>query len=202
MKLLSVGCGGQRDQSEHWWNLDCLRQFLKEGTPERINLDQESRYIECDLQHEEIPFAPGTFDGVLCQHVIEHFSAHDSVALIQQCHKVLKAGGVLVCSVPNAEYFLCRYNEDTREKAEELFGEPICPDEPEHKSFFDYALFHPQHQQILTPSSLRCLLLRGGFVPPYCIYDFQIRNEEEAATLITQQLNRRRFSSILYAYKQ
>ena len=65
MKFLNVGCGGQRPQSEEWYNLDNLRTQLKEGTPERINLDHEPRYVECNLLTEPIPFPVDHFDGML-----------------------------------------------------------------------------------------------------------------------------------------
>lgn len=209
MKLLNVGCGGARDQSEHWWNLDCLREQLKEGTPERRQLDSEPRYIDHDLNSAPpIPILPFTsdaaFDGILCSHVVEHFDCHGSAALLTDCRRVLKPGGLLVVSVPDAEYFMKVHSQDTPERAVELFGEPICPDEPWHKSFFDYGLFYNQHKQVLTEPALRCLFIRAGFAPESVRCNPMIRHMDVIPpefTEIMKIMNRRKFSLEMCAVK-
>lgn len=208
MQLLNVGCGGQRPQDEYWWNLDNLRTQLKEGTPERTNLDKEPRYCECDLLRQSIPFDDEFFDGVLCQHVLEHFTCHEAVDVLLSCRRVLKPGGLLVASVPYADYFFAVHDRDTRESAVELFGEPIS--EPEHGTFFSYALWHRDHKQLFTYSSLACTFLRAGFsrdrvvnwdpqviyylgpMPPY---------DHLACDAIKAQLNRRKFSLVMSVTK-
>jgi len=201
MKLLNVGCGGQRPHDEPWINLDTLRTQLEVGTPERTNLDKEENYVECDLLKQSIPFHSEYFDGILLQHVLEHFTCHDAVDVIIKCRAVLKPGGVLVASVPNADYFLQVYDEDTRETAVELFGENISGDwhDSQCKKFFDYALFHRGHKQVLNLMSLSCLLLRAGFANEN-VSVFH-KDGDEVARTIDPQLNRLKFSSILYAYK-
>lgn len=198
MKLLNVGCGSNRPQDEHWWNLDNLRTQLKEGTPERINLERELRYMECDLSTQSIPTVDEAFDAVLLSHVIEHFDCHGAVEVILKCRRVLKPGGILVVSVPDASYFLSVHDKDVPERAVELFGEPICPAEQWHKSFFDYALFLDQHRQVLTRDSLICLLIRAGF-------DRKImaprRGTIPAYREIEKIMNRRKFSLEMCAIK-
>jgi predicted SAM-dependent methyltransferase len=162
MKLLNIGCGSVRP-GDPWINLDNLHTQLAHGTPERANLDKETNYVEHELCTTMMPFANETFNGILCSHVIEHFDAQDSVKILQDCHRLLKLNGVLIVSVPDAEYFWSVRNKDTPDNAVKLFGEPICPDEPWHKSFFDYALFYHQHKQVLTETSVKCLLLKAGF---------------------------------------
>src|SRR5687767_9443839 len=137
MILVNLGCGGAR-YPEPWINVDTLRDQLKPGTPERTNLDAEPNYIEADLRNP-LPFADNSVDGILLQHVIEHFACHDAVKLLAECRRVLVVGGIVVVSVPDAEYFLRVLGDDTRENAVELFGEPIS--EPQYERFFDYALF-------------------------------------------------------------
>lgn len=196
MRLLNVGCGSVR-KPEPWTNLDELHSQLKEGTPERINLDKESNYVDHTLP-EIMPLKEGTFDGILCSHVIEHFDCQDAVKIVEDCRRVLKIGGLLVVSVPDAEYFLSVYEQDTPEKALELFGEPICPDEPWHKSFFDYALFYKQHKQVLNLDSLECILLRAGFE----FNNIYLKAPEgEVTNSIQKLMNRRKFSAEMYAVK-
>lgn len=203
MKLLNIGCGSVRP-GPPWINLDNLHDQLKPGTPERINLDKELNYVNYDISKKFIPYAENVFDGILCSHVVEHFTCLEAVDLLEDCRRILKPGGILVVSVPDAEYFLSVHDEDKPENAVELFGEPICPDEPWHKSFFDYALFYNQHKQVLTFSSLRCILIKAGF-PKETIARFGFRIEPDPVTNITNEIekivNRRKFSVELCAVK-
>ena len=150
--------------------------------------------MEWDLNNPMLPFAPDTFDGVLLQHVLEHFVCHDASRILADCRLVLKPGGLLCASVPDVDYFMAWHHSDTRENAVELFGEPIS--EPEHDSFFSYALFHREHKQILNKTGLVALLARAGFTQVFkgCL-------GSEIADMIELQLNRRKFSAILYASK-
>lgn len=161
MRLLNAGCGGSRPQDEHWINLDNLRTQLKEGTPERTNLDRELRYVEHDLLNP-LPFSDNHFDGCIAVHVVEHLTCHESVGFLSECKRVLKPGGLLVVSVPDASYFIKTYSIDTKERAVELFGEPIH--DAGFEKFFDYALFRHDHKQVLTIDSLICLIWGAGFV--------------------------------------
>lgn len=194
MKLLNVGCGGHRPQDEFWWNLDTLKQQLTPGSPEMENLLREPRYVECDILKDRLPFPDQEFDGVLIQHVLEHFTCHDAVRVLDECRRVLINDGAIVVSVPDAEYFLSVYRDDTRDRAVELFGEPIS--EPEHDSFFSYALWHRDHRMLFTRASLKCTLLRAGF-RLYQRHDVH----NDALVHISAQLNRIRFSLILCAVK-
>jgi len=208
MKLLNVGCGGNRLQDEFWTNLDCLKEALKEGTPERTQLDSEPRYVECNfLSKGKLPFTFNEFDGVLCSHVIEHFDCHQAVALLIDCRAVLKPGGLLVVSVPDADYFLSVHERDTPENAVELFGEPIH--DKWQPDFMAYALLHRDHRQVLTESSLRCLLISAGFksadifrLGPWFTLAAEGASAERAIEIqVTRILNRQKFSVILKAIK-
>jgi len=205
MKLLNVGCGGQRPQDKQWWNLDNLRTQLKEGTQERINLDKEPRCVECDLAVQSIPFPDEIFDGIALIHVLEHFTCHEAVDVLIKCRRVLKPGGLLLASVPDAEYFVRTYASDTRERAVELFGEPIH--DAGFDKFFDYALFRFDHKQILTVDALVCLFWRAGFNtrPIDQIRSDIIRGGDLSRNAVyremEKQLTRRRFSLEMCAIK-
>lgn len=194
MKLLNVGCGGQRP-GEPWTNLDCLRQFLKEGTPERTNLDKETNYVEANLLDTmPLPFPVDTFDGILIQHVIEHLTCHEAVHVLADCRRVLKPRGICVVSVPNCAYFLEHFAEDNKENAVRVFGEPIS--EPQYERFFDYALFHREHKQLLTRQSLLCHIIKAGFsnvlLSPF---------PDPVMDALGEQLNRLKFSAIIHCQK-
>jgi len=203
MKLLNVGCGGQRPQDATWINLDELRKHLDVGTPERTNLDKEHNYVEHTLLAGPMPFQD-IFDGVLIQHVVEHFNCFDAVTVLEDCRRVLKPGGLLVVSVPDASYFLSVYEKDTRDRAIELFGESISGawQDSHYTRFFDYALFHREHKQLLTFDSLRCLVLKAGFtLDGFKVAIGQDRSRQAVVDALRSQLNRLKFSTILWCAK-
>lgn len=187
MKLLNLGCGATRPQSEGWTNLDCLRNVLRPGTPERTQLDSEPNYVEHELGVAlPMPFRPNTFDGIVCCHVLEHFDCQLGVYVMMQCREVLKPGGILMVSVPDANYFRQVYNQDTPENAVELFGEPIYMGDNE-PTFFGYALWNQYHKAILTQDALWCYFKRAGF-------DLPAQVDGEILGKLVSLLNRRKFS--------
>lgn len=191
MILLNLGCGGNRPVAP-WVNVDMLREQLKVGTPERTNLDAEPNYVEHDLL-TPLPWPDNSIDGILLQHVIEHFDCHGSARILAECRRVLAVGATVVVSVPNAQYFSFVLSQDTRENAVHLFGEPIS--EPQYERFFDYALFHQGHKQILTYISLGCIMVKAGFGVG------EIGRLGTWDSKITDQLNRKMFSAVLLARK-
>jgi predicted SAM-dependent methyltransferase len=52
---------------------------------------------------KRFPFADATFDYVVAEHIIEHISHESAQRMLQECHRVLKEGGVLRVSTPNIE---------------------------------------------------------------------------------------------------
>ncbi len=48
---------------------------------------------------EPLPFRSGSLDGVLAGEIVEH--VYDPAALLRECHRVLRPGGVLVLTTPN-----------------------------------------------------------------------------------------------------
>jgi predicted SAM-dependent methyltransferase len=87
---------------------------------------------------EEASFAPNSFDAVTMWDVLEH--VHDPAATLNEIHRILKPGGVLVVRVPNL---------DSWDAA--LFG--------------DYwaGLDAPRHLYVYTPETLSRTLNQSGF---------------------------------------
>lgn len=162
MRLLNLGCGSVRPQENHWVNLDDLHSQLLPGTPERENLDKETNYVNHDISSGILPFGDNEFTGILCSHVIEHFDCMQGVQIMRECYRVLKTGGALVVSVPDASYFRQVIGRDNIDNSIELFGEPIHLPDGE-VTFFDYALWMRQHKAILTEDSLWAYFKKANF---------------------------------------
>lgn len=206
MRLLNLGCGSVRPKAQEWTNLDELRAQLSEGTPERRNLDSEENYIDFKIGSGPLPFTDNLFHGILASHLIEHFDCMEGVAIMKDCYRILKPGGVLVVSVPDASYFRWVNDSDTIENAEFLFGEPIHLPDGE-TTFFDYALWMRQHKAILTGDSLWCYFRKSGFSDIYEIsrewlrFEYSREKETDAFHEIEPLLNRVKFSLIMQGTK-
>jgi len=90
---------------------------------------------------EQLPFGNECFDAVFCSEVIEHLTDGQSDQAMREIARVLKAGGLLIGTVP--------YREDLRE------NQVICPHCGE--------LFHRWgHQQTFDRAAIRRILETGG----------------------------------------
>jgi predicted SAM-dependent methyltransferase len=166
MKLLNLCCGAVRNQSPDWINVDNLHATILPGTPERENLDKDENYINIDVETgmmlDYAKMECGSFDGILMSHCLEHWDCWRGVRIMGQCLSLLKPGGVLLVSVPDASYFREVHDEDTVENAERLFGEPIHLPDGE-TTFFGYGLWNRYHKAILSEDALWCYFHRAGF---------------------------------------
>lgn len=206
MIILNLACNGHRP-TPPFINIDILHTQLLSGTEERQNLDKETNYIEHDLL-KEVPFEDNSCEGVFISHFLEHLDAQQSVKLIQESLRVLKPNGLLMISVPDASYFKSVYYEDSKENSMNLFGEAIwdwCVDGKNmgpFKSFFDYALFYHEHKQVLTFDSLWCLMTKGGCTNVYRNIAVQDDIDHEVLRLMSREINRLKFSLVLWAVKE
>lgn len=162
MKLLNVGAGPIRPPHP-FVNLDNLRTQLPPGTGARIQLDSEPNYVEHDLSAVKMPFDDETFDAVVCAHVIEHFPAQKGMTLMEDCRRLLKPGGWLIVSVPDASYFRLVYHQDRKDNWPSLF-DTTDPNNG-YDTFHRAALWYDVHEVILTEDALWSYFVRAGFNP-------------------------------------
>ena len=201
MRLLNLACGAVRPQDEFWWNVDELHSHLAPGTPERLNLDAEPRYIDHDIL-DFIPFERESFDGILASHCFEHWNCKKGVKVMRGCYNCLKPGGVLMVSVPDASYFRLMHSADTAENAVELFGEPIFAPDGE-TTFLGYALWNRFHHAILTEDALWSYFIRSGFLNKNVERISAISYYNEGICKEMHRiLNRRMFSLVMIGVKE
>lgn len=193
MKILNVGCGGNR-LPEPFINLDSLYSMFEEGTLERRQLNEVKNYVDCDLT-KGLPFEDNSVEGVLASHFLEHLDLQEAWKFVAECYRVLKTGGVMVASVPNTSFFREVNHMDTKENSGKIFGEQMDAGNP-HTSFFDCALFFNEHKQALTEDSLWAILRKGGFT--------EITKDctGNVADILLERLNRPVFSLTLWGVKK
>lgn len=73
---------------------------LSPGQYVRVDLDPEAdgRAVDVQASLTRLPFAPASFDLVVCYHVLEHVP--DDAAAMRELARVLRAGGVALVQVP------------------------------------------------------------------------------------------------------
>ncbi|MCS6835180.1 MAG: class I SAM-dependent methyltransferase [Anaerolineae bacterium] len=68
-----------------------------------------------------LPYPDNTFDAVILSEILEH--VEDDVAALREAYRVLKPGGVVTITVPNADYPF--WWDPINKTLEALFGRPI-----------------------------------------------------------------------------
>lgn len=91
-KLLNLGCGARFHPA--WTNVD-----LASADP---------RVLEHDIRRP-LPFDDGTFEAVYHSHVLEHLPPDDGRALLAECFRVLRPGGIVRVVVPDLESIARQY---------------------------------------------------------------------------------------------
>jgi predicted SAM-dependent methyltransferase len=91
---LNLGSGPRGIDDPHWLNVDGFR-------------DRNVHYmLDCS---RPLPFREDSFNGVFCEHVIEHFSLEDGERIAREIYRVLQPRGCFRVIVPDAELILRRY---------------------------------------------------------------------------------------------
>ncbi len=136
-RLLEIGCGGgQRLSLFRQLGWDVLGQEVDEAAAEFARQQSGVDVRTGDLS--VLGFEDESFDAIATNHVIEHVL--DPVALLEECHRSLRRGGVLVLATPNATSY-----------GHEVYGRDW------------YALDPPRHLQLFRLEGLIEAARRAGF---------------------------------------
>ena len=73
-----------------------------------VNLD-ETKPGDVLAQVPPFPFRDECFDEILMSHVVEHMTLVDGRALMKECHRILKPGGVVTVIVPDGKIVALAY---------------------------------------------------------------------------------------------
>ena len=95
-KLLDVGCGTG-------WLADHFARYTGiDGSPDAVATAVErGRAVQLGDVDEPLPFPDACFDGVVLKDLLEHVA--DPVALVGEVHRVLRPGGRVFASSPDAQ---------------------------------------------------------------------------------------------------
>jgi predicted SAM-dependent methyltransferase len=91
--------------------------FIRAGleTIGLIGRDQGARWNVRPLVHDltkPLPFPEHSFSAVYASHVLEHLYLADAQRLLEECHRVLRSGGVIRVVVPDLRSMAITYIEN------------------------------------------------------------------------------------------
>jgi 2-polyprenyl-3-methyl-5-hydroxy-6-metoxy-1,4-benzoquinol methylase len=141
-RLLEVGCGdGSQLAKLRAMGWEVEGQEVDAVAAERARAQYGLRVHLGTLQEAGLPDA--AFNVVTMSHVIEH--VRDPAALLKECHRILKPGGVLIAVTPNINSFgHQRFRMDWR------------------------GLEPPRHLHLFSPRTLRQVAARAAFAQQEC----------------------------------
>jgi len=102
-EVLDLGCGSGElarrlgDAGYRVTGCDIAPQMLREAAA--ADRGQQVTWVRLDPRWRTLPFAPGSMHAVIAASVLEY--VRDPAAVLAECARVLRPGGVLLCTVPN-----------------------------------------------------------------------------------------------------
>ena len=189
LEWLDVGCGAARTYAQ--WMAPATSRYVGVDVSETAVEQAREAGIDAHVVPDasELPFEDESFDAAICVEVLEHlFAPHDAAAEIR---RVLRPGGQLIASVPNAIYWRMRLNS-----AMGIWnpaGDWIALEQP----------WRDPHIRFFTIENLRAMLERAGFsrveadASGGCFLDHLTSRPTDFGTSRTYRELEKRFPSLL-----
>ena len=148
-RCVDVGCGAGQTYAQ-WVNARAASYVGVDVSDEAVGFATASG-LEAHVIDDAavLPFPDDSFDLAICIEVLEHlFAPHAAAAEIQ---RVLRPGGVLVASVPNAVYWRLRLN--LVGGVWNPLGDALAIEQP----------WRDPHIRFFSPTTLARMLTQSGF---------------------------------------
>ncbi|HVO59510.1 MAG TPA: methyltransferase domain-containing protein [Terriglobales bacterium] len=160
---VNIGCG--LSGVPGWYNLDNSPTIALSRLPFGPRLFKTPPWPPDVRRHDVtkgLPFASGSVAYIYSSHTFEHFTYEQSLALAEECFRVLQPGGILRVVVPDLKLIVRSYLHDESAMASHNFLQRLCL----NRGIRD--LLHPgaNHSQMFDNRSLCHLLQAAGFSRP------------------------------------
>lgn len=131
---MKINIGAGRIRKKDWVNIDCT-QFIDGNGDQCVD-------VVMDIEKKSLPYPTASVDEICADNVLEHLE--DLRFVLNECHRVLKDGGILSGIVPVAGS-----DEDYRDPTHKrrfvkatfdyfCGSNPAKPDRPSHPKYADY----------------------------------------------------------------
>jgi SAM-dependent methyltransferase len=169
-EYVQFGCGFSAP--EKWRNFDASPTLRFEKIPVvgRLYTRNSARFpksVEYGDIVRGLPIAEESTDGVYCSHVLEHLSLEDFRSAISNTYQILKPGGYFRLVLPDLEYAINQYNQQSSPVAAfEFMRNTILGKEksrPGLRAFVSEWLGHCQHLWMWDYKSIAHELQQTGF---------------------------------------
>lgn len=164
-RYLNLGSGPRGLVDPHWMNVD---GFIDNNVHYRLDFSRTW------------PIPDGSMDGVFCEHVLEHFTLEDGIALLSQCCRILKPGGTVRFIMPNAQIIMRTYFETPALLVEKRMPKSKTAMEAvnswfrqryEHQCLYDWQLSDYAFRQAGFAEVVNSQYGQSTLVPPKLIVD-------------------------------
>ncbi|MEJ8572826.1 class I SAM-dependent methyltransferase [Microbaculum marinum] len=142
--FLNLGSGPRGLEEGNWVNIDGYR-------------DHNVHF--CIDFSRRLPFADATFDGIFCEHVVEHFSLEQGRELLREIHRILRPGGWARIIVPDGAVVMRAYFDDP----ERLIAHRGQRDRTAMQVVNDYFRQRYEHQFLYDWETMERMLSEAGF---------------------------------------
>jgi predicted SAM-dependent methyltransferase len=105
-----------------------------------------------------LPFASGSVDAIFHEHLLEHLPLESAVSLLDECHRLLRPGGILRVGVPDAGAYLEAYAQ-----VDKKLLETLRPNRPTRLLAVQEVFYLPGHRTMYDLQTLTLVLAASGF---------------------------------------
>ncbi len=158
-------------------NSEIIKELLRGAMPIKLDLGAGDRKMEgwtsvdrngkCVLNLDlaaPMPFPDNSVSIIYSSHVLEHFNISELFALLNECKRILKVGGIFSAAVPNARIYIEAY-----QSPKDFKPEFFCRYKPAYNfnSKIDYinhmAYMDGHHKYMFDEGNLVVILKKAGF---------------------------------------
>ena len=160
-----------------------LRLYLENSQVKKLQIGSSSNILEGWFNVDILPFYKGalfldatqpfpfkdeTFNYIFSEHMIEHITYNESLAMLSECYRVLKPGGKIRLATPDLETLAGLYVKNKSDEQKQYIKSVIdrwLPNIANYReSFVINKIFEFNHKFIWDCSTLKDTLESIGFV--------------------------------------
>jgi len=168
---LHLGCGDELKPG--WINVDLSARDSRS----LVNGANEIIFVNCDLRLGSLPLDDNSCEIIYSSHFFEHLEYLQGLALMRDCYRILKPGGLFRISLPTFKELFRAYLANDEEYVRLIDLRQVLPEiEPGTETFVDHVNYgvyqYGEHKCIYDEAKICLLLEKIGF-SSVCVSSFR-----------------------------